>query len=241
MEEPLMDKLARQFRDRKVALGRMTSEPLPIDKNSEARKPAFVASPSSREGVSTEGFNRGGSAVEGKCECCGRAYRDWVAASPIWNAVIRGGSINGDEEYNFLCADCFMGLAEDRGIAAAFYVDAERVRDGLETTTPSGRVWSAAARVWKHPPRRREEADTLLPFFSTDWELLRAVAGRFGQKTPQQLASRARDLEERGLVESRWDRCFTIKEWRRASLGLPSGDGAKQSPTPSPPITDGEV
>jgi hypothetical protein len=57
--------------------------------------------------------------------------------------VVRGGSINGDEEFAFLCADCFMGLADDRGIAAVFQLRAERSIP-LETVTPSGRVWNDA-------------------------------------------------------------------------------------------------
>jgi len=80
---------------------------------------------------------------EGLCELCGRSYRVWAAASPLWNAVVRGGSINGDEEHAYLCADCFMGLAEDRGIASLFQVRAEQTIP-LETVTPSGRVWDDA-------------------------------------------------------------------------------------------------
>lgn len=80
---------------------------------------------------------------EGLCEICDREYRVWAAASPLWNAVVRGGSINGDEEFAYLCADCFMGLAEDRGIAAVFQLRAEPIAS-LETVTPSGRVWNDA-------------------------------------------------------------------------------------------------
>lgn len=85
---------------------------------------------------------------EGLCQLCGREYRVWVAASPLWNAVVRGGSINGDEEFAFLCADCFMGLAEDRGIAAIFRVRADGVTAPLEMVTPSGRIWDDSRFMW---------------------------------------------------------------------------------------------
>jgi hypothetical protein len=81
---------------------------------------------------------------EGLCELCGQEYRCWAAASPLWNAVVRGGSIDGEEEYAFLCADCFMGLAEDRNIATAFQLRAAQSIP-LEMTTPSGRVWNDEA------------------------------------------------------------------------------------------------
>lgn len=80
---------------------------------------------------------------EGLCEICDREYRVWAAASPLWNAVVRGGSINGDEEFNYLCSNCFMGLAEDRGIASLFQVRAAQSVP-LETVTPTGRVWNDA-------------------------------------------------------------------------------------------------
>lgn len=87
---------------------------------------------------------------EGLCEKCNREYRVWAAASPLWNATIRGGTINGPEEYDYLCANCFMELAEDRGIASLFQIRAEKTTT-LETTTPSGRTWDENAFVWKDP------------------------------------------------------------------------------------------
>lgn len=80
-------------------------------------------------------------AREGTCERCQRPYRGWVAASPLWNAVVRGGSINGEEVYAFLCPNCFMEIAEDSGIASGFQLRAASA-SGLETETPSGRFWS---------------------------------------------------------------------------------------------------
>jgi len=110
--------------------GRATRE---LSQSSLSRPKASVPSAEKREGL---------------CELCGREYRVWSAASPIWNAAIRGGCINGDERYNFLCADCFMGLAEDAGAASLFRVTAERTAN-LQTETPSGRVWSDASFVWE--------------------------------------------------------------------------------------------
>jgi hypothetical protein len=69
------------------------------------------------------------------------------------------------------------------------------------------------------PTRRREEADQLLPFFTPNWEALKDVAERHnGGKSPQQLASRARDLVNRGLIESRWVGHYSKKEYRVAAL-----------------------
>ena len=62
----------------------------------------------------------------------------------------------------------------------------------------------------------REEADEALPCFRSEWEPLSAVAQRTGKYSAQQLASRARDLRKRGLVEQRWNAgVMRISEWRR--------------------------
>jgi hypothetical protein len=80
---------------------------------------------------------------EGLCELCDREYQPWSAASPLWNAVVRGGSINGEEEFAYLCADCFMRLAANRRVATGFQLDAAVSLIALETVTPSGRRWNA--------------------------------------------------------------------------------------------------
>jgi hypothetical protein len=85
---------------------------------------------------------------EGLCQLCNREYRGWVAASPLWNCVVRGGSINGNETYEFLCANCFMEIAEDSGIASCFQLRAATTAN-LETVTPSGRVWDDRDFLWK--------------------------------------------------------------------------------------------
>jgi hypothetical protein len=84
---------------------------------------------------------------EGLCELCGHEYRVWAAASPLWNAVVRGGSINGKESHAYLCANCFMEMAEDSGIASLFQLRAIKSVE-LETVTPSGRAWDDRQFLW---------------------------------------------------------------------------------------------
>lgn len=87
-----------------------------------------------------------------RCNRCGRACTVWFASSPLWNAVIRSGSIDGDPKYgDMVCATCFMQLAEEQGIASHFRVSAEQVNVELETTTPSGRTWDEDRQLWVDP------------------------------------------------------------------------------------------
>lgn len=87
------------------------------------------------------------------CKRCGRDENPpWSAPSPLWNAVMRGGSINGDALFDdMVCATCFMVLAEEAGVATLWRVDAERVNVPLETVTPSGRYWDQLSRMWIVP------------------------------------------------------------------------------------------
>lgn len=86
---------------------------------------------------------------EGLCDRCEREYHPiWAAASPLWNAVVRGGCINGCEEFAFLCANCFMELAVRRGIAKSFHLDGEALVP-LQTVTPSGRSWNPKTRLFE--------------------------------------------------------------------------------------------
>lgn len=86
------------------------------------------------------------------CKRCGRRNSIWFAPSPLWNAVIRGGSIDGEPKYgDMVCASCFIWLAEDQGIAHRFCVSAEEVEVELETVTPSGRVWDEDRNRWSDP------------------------------------------------------------------------------------------
>jgi hypothetical protein len=83
------------------------------------------------------------------CERCGGANPPWSAPSPLWNAVMRGGSINGEALFNdMVCSTCFMVLAEEKGIATLWRLNAERVNVPLETVTPSGRVWDEGRQLW---------------------------------------------------------------------------------------------
>jgi hypothetical protein len=86
------------------------------------------------------------------CKRCGAANPPWSAPSPLWNAVMRGGSINGTPEFaDMVCATCFMVLAEEAGIACNWRVMPETVNANLETVTPSGRVWDAKRWLWTEP------------------------------------------------------------------------------------------
>lgn len=87
-----------------------------------------------------------------RCQKCGRGNPSWSTPSPLWNAVIRGGSIDGEPLFgDMVCASCFMEMAEQAGIASNWRVDAQRVNVPLETTTPTGRVWDAGQWLWVHP------------------------------------------------------------------------------------------
>jgi hypothetical protein len=89
-----------------------------------------------------------------RCQKCGHSNLSWSAPSPLWNAVMRGGSIDGEPLFNdMVCASCFMELAEQVGIAWNWRVDAQQVNVPLETTTPSGRVWDAGRWLWVHPSK----------------------------------------------------------------------------------------
>ena len=86
------------------------------------------------------------------CRRCGAENPPWSAPSPLWNAVMRDGSINGEALFDdMVCATCFMVLAEERGIATLWRVTAEKVSVELETVTPSGRVWNAETFLWETP------------------------------------------------------------------------------------------
>lgn len=102
----------------------------------------------SRQGVSAKGAHPSRET----CERCGTQHRCWSAHSPLWNAVMRGGCINGPwEGAEMICANCFMALAEDRGVASFFYMTADRVNVELQTVTPSGRAWDEKTHFWVTP------------------------------------------------------------------------------------------
>lgn len=84
-----------------------------------------------------------------RCQRCGGENPSWSAPSPLWNAVMRGGSINDGPEFgDMVCAACFMVRAEERGVANTWRLVAVNVNVELETVTPSGRVWDAEKWLW---------------------------------------------------------------------------------------------
>lgn len=95
---------------------------------------------------------RGDSALptpENVCGRCGGPNVVWVAPSPLWNAVMRGGSIEGVEDYHgIVCPTCFAVLAETSGVASHWELHARDVAVELETVTPSGRTWDADRMMW---------------------------------------------------------------------------------------------
>lgn len=121
---------------RKVgSLGRPYQERLDADGGKRARDAIAALTPSA---LSPE-----------HCQRCGHNNPSWSAPSPLWNAVIRGGSIDGEPKFDdMVCAACFMELAEQQGIASDWTVKARNVAVPLETTTPSGRVWDEDKGLW---------------------------------------------------------------------------------------------
>lgn len=86
------------------------------------------------------------------CDRCGRTNVVWHAPSPLWNAVMRGGSINGNPLYNdMVCLACFADIAEENHVADGWVLRARDVHVELETVTPSGRVWSEEQQLWVEP------------------------------------------------------------------------------------------
>lgn len=87
---------------------------------------------------------------EAHCHRCHGPNTPWSAPSPLWNEVMRGGSINGDEIFDgIVCPTCFAIMAEERGIAQFWRLTAQRVHVELETVTPSGRTWDEQAFRWR--------------------------------------------------------------------------------------------
>lgn len=95
------------------------------------------------------------------CQRCGGNNPSWSAPSPLWNAVVRGGSIDGHPMFrDMLCIRCFVELAEGAGVARNWRLSATDVAVPLETVTPSGRVWNDETWLWEDAlpasPIRRE-------------------------------------------------------------------------------------
>lgn len=92
---------------------------------------------------------------ESYCHRCLGPNVVWCTPSPLWNEVIRGGSINGDELHDgIVCPMCFVLMAQDQGVvgrSGAWELTATDVRVELETVTPSGRVWNPDTWLWEAP------------------------------------------------------------------------------------------
>lgn len=90
---------------------------------------------------------------EATCQRCGGPNLSWSAPSPLWNQVMRGGSINGDELYSgIVCPICFAQIAGQQRVADAWWLTAKEVHVELETVTPSGRVWNEIRQLWDDAP-----------------------------------------------------------------------------------------
>lgn len=87
---------------------------------------------------------------EAICVRCGGTNPVWTAPSPLWNEVMRGGDINGREQYaGIVCPSCFANLGTEAGIAGGWRLIACDVHVELQTVTPSGRVWNEATWLWE--------------------------------------------------------------------------------------------
>lgn len=100
-----------------------------------------------------------GADVEQHCQRCDGPNISWGAPSPLWNQVMRGGSINGPWQYGeIICPLCFAELAAEQGITGPYWhFFADEVHVGLELETPTGRVWNSETWRWDTPgdePRR---------------------------------------------------------------------------------------
>ncbi|WP_155738154.1 hypothetical protein [Sphingobium yanoikuyae] len=93
-----------------------------------------------------------GAAKAERCRCCGHENMSWYAPSPLWNAVMRGGDINGDPIYeDIVCAACFISIASKSGIASDFRVFAKNIHSAVKTRTPEGRIWDDKEWLWVDP------------------------------------------------------------------------------------------
>lgn len=89
---------------------------------------------------------------EEQCQRCFGPNVVWWAPSPLWNRVIRGDDINGEDAYHgIVCPTCFAILAKIQGVANIWRFSAQRVYVPLQTVTPSGRVWDEPTQLWQAP------------------------------------------------------------------------------------------
>jgi hypothetical protein len=96
---------------------------------------------------------RGAADLEQHCQRCDGPNISWSAPSPLWNQVMRDGSITGPWQYGeIICPLCFAELASEQGITGPHWrFFADEVEVGLELETPSGRVWNPGTWLWDTP------------------------------------------------------------------------------------------
>lgn len=86
---------------------------------------------------------------ESYCHRCGGPNIIWSAPSPLWNKVMRGDDINGEDRYDgIVCPICFAILAQKAGTAFGWRLSAREVYVDLKTRTPSGREWDEVNWLW---------------------------------------------------------------------------------------------
>lgn len=85
-----------------------------------------------------------------RCVRCATEGVNWVAPSPLWNLVMRGGDINGEPAYHDLvCMKCFVDLAHRFELSGQWRLYLHPEPEGLVKVTPSGRTWDPEAWLWR--------------------------------------------------------------------------------------------
>lgn len=91
-----------------------------------------------------------GERDEMRCDRCGRYHNVvWYAPSDIWNAVMRDGDRGNPDEFPFCCPECFIELAEERGIDATGWCLSPDLREtpraGKNNHSPLCAIYSSEA------------------------------------------------------------------------------------------------
>jgi hypothetical protein len=88
--------------------------------------------------------------LDPECHRCGGENSEWSTPSPLWNLVMRGGSINGESLYgDMVCVGCFVLQATlIAGVSGHWRLTVTPEPPGLETVTPSGRTWNPETWLW---------------------------------------------------------------------------------------------
>lgn len=90
------------------------------------------------------------AAPDETCRRCGGSNVVWCAPSPLWNLVMRGGSITGPTKFaDLVCMTCFVALAAEMGLTGQWRLALHPEPEGMEFVTPSGRIWDADSWLWQ--------------------------------------------------------------------------------------------